>query len=70
MSNFSELVRALFYREKGIDIDTVEYGAMPESREDYILEKTIGNVNLTEGRFMTKKEADSIVDRFLSIPMP
>lgn len=70
MKSFRERVSALFFKEKGISIDNAAYMEMPEKKEDYILSKIIGNVNLAEGRFMTKTEADSIVDRFLAIPIP
>ena len=43
---------------------------LPESKEDYNLDKTIGNINLLEGRFMTKSEADKIVDYFLNMTLP
>ena len=70
MKDFITKVKELFLREKGIDIDSVDYMAMPERRENYEIAKTIGNVNLTEGRFLIKSEANVIVDEFLSIPLP
>ena len=43
---------------------------MPESRENYNLDKIIGNVNLVEGRFMIKSEANKIIDEFLMTRLP
>lgn len=70
MANFINRVKELFFREKGVDINSVDYMDMPDKRESYDLSKTIGNVNLTEGRFRIKSEADIIIDEFLSIPLP
>ncbi len=70
MKSFKEKVRALFLTEKGLDINNVKYMDMPKSKEDYVLTKVIGNVNLAEGRFRIKSEADSIINRFLSAPLP
>lgn len=70
MKSFKNRVKALFLKEKCIDTDLVEYMELPEHRADYLLAKTIGNANLTEGRFMTKKESDCLVDKFLTIPLP
>lgn len=70
MKSFKEKVRALFLKEKGLDIGHVEFMAMPKSRKQYNLDKIIGNVNLAEGRFRIKSEADAIVERFLTTPLP
>lgn len=70
MASFKEKANALFLREKGLNIENVEYMDMPESRNDYVLTKVIGNVNLTEGRYRIKSEADVIVDHFLAMPLP
>lgn len=70
MKSFKEKVRALFLKEKGLDIEHVEFMAMPKSRKEYNLDKIIGNVNLAEGRFRIKSEADVIVERFLTTPLP
>lgn len=70
MNSFKEKVKVFFLKEKGLDIDCVEYMDMPESKKDYNLAKVIGNVNLAEGRFRVKSEADSIVRHFLNIPLP
>lgn len=43
---------------------------MPESRDNYNLDKIIGNINLVEGRFMIKSEADEIINQFLTISLP
>ena len=64
MLSFKEKVRELFLKEKGLDIEHVEYMDMPNSKERYNLSKVIGNVNLAEGRFRIKSEADMIVNRF------
>ncbi len=70
MSDFKAKAKALFWDKKKRDIDSVEYMDMPAEREKYNLSKVIGNVNLAEGRFRTKTEADAIIDNFLSIPLP
>jgi len=70
MKSFKEKVRALFLKEKGLDIGHVEFMAMPKSRKQYNLDKIIGNVNLAEGRYRIKSEADAIVERFLTTPLP
>lgn len=70
MSGFKEKAKVLFLREKGLNIENVEYMDMPESKDDYVLTKVIGNVNLTEGRFRIKSEADAIVNYFLEMPLP
>ncbi len=70
MKKFSDRIRQTFYDLKGVDIDSVEYMDLPESKEDYNIDKTIGNINLLEGRFMTKSEADKIVDYFLNMTLP
>lgn len=70
MKSFKEKVKALFLKEKALDIEYVEYMDMPESKADYNLAKVIGNVNLAEGRFRIKSEADAIVNNFLNMPLP
>jgi len=70
MKSFKEKVKALFLKEKALDIENVEYMDMPESKADYNLAKVIGNVNLAEGRFRIKSEADAIVNNFLNMPLP
>lgn len=70
MKSFKEKVKALFLEEKAHDIENVEYMDMPESKADYNLAKVIGNVNLAEGRFRIKSEADAIVNNFLNMPLP
>ena len=70
MNDFSERIRKIFFERKGIDIDNFEYIEMPAIRENYNLDKIIGNVNLVEGRFMTKSEADKIINKFLTTTLP
>lgn len=70
MNDFSENIRKIFLERKGLDIDNVEYTQMPTTRENYNLDKIIGNVNLVEGRFMIKSEADQIINKFLTITLP
>lgn len=70
MDNFSENIRKIFLERKGIDIDKVEYMDMPKSRENYNSNKIIGNVNLVEGRFIIKSEADKIINHFLTMTLP
>ena len=61
MNEFTKNIRRIFLERKGKDIDNVEYMDMPATRENYNLDKIIGNVNLVEGRFMIKSEADEII---------
>lgn len=70
MSNFSKKIRKVFFERKGFDIDNVDFTDMPESRENYNLDKIIGNVNLVESRFMIKSEADKIINEFLITRLP
>lgn len=70
MTNFTDRIKELFFKEKGVDIDNIDYLDAPERKEDYDLSKTIGNVNLTERRFKIKSEADIIINEFLTIPLP
>lgn len=70
MNDFSERIRKIFFEKKGVDIDDVEYIEMPATRENYNLDKIIGNVNLVEGRFMIKSEADKIINKFLTTTLP
>ena len=70
MSGFNERAKSLFFQERHTDIDNVSYMSMPVNKEKYVLDKVIGNVNLSEGRFRTKSEADAIVERFLAMPLP
>jgi len=70
MNDFSRNIRTIFLEKKGIDIDEIDYMDMPESRDNYNLDKIIGNINLVEGRFMIKSEADEIINKFLTISLP
>jgi hypothetical protein len=70
MSSFVNAVSNFFLQEKGISISSVGYMEMPKEREKYNLSKTIGNVNLTEGRFKTESEANSVINQFLFMPLP
>ena len=70
MTKFVDAVNDFFLQEKGINIDTVDYREMPVEKEKYNFSKVIGNVNLSAKRFKTKSEADVIVDKFLSMPLP
>jgi hypothetical protein len=70
MQSFVNAVGDFFLKEKGISISNVGYMEMPKEREKYNLSKTIGNANLTEERFKTESEADSVKDEFLSMPLP
>ena len=70
MNDFSKRIRKIFFERKGIDIDNVEYIEMPATRENYNLDKIIGNVNLVEGHFMIKSEADKIINKFLTTTLP
>jgi hypothetical protein len=67
MSGFDERAKALFLQEKHADIDSASYMDMPAIKEGYVLNKVIGNVNLSEGRFRIKSEADAIINRFLAM---
>lgn len=70
MTDFENAVREFFLKERGIDIDTLDYMEMPEEKEKYNLSKVIGNVNLCAGRFKIKSEVDAIVNNFLSMSLP
>lgn len=70
MSNFVNAVRDFFLKEKGISVFNIDYMDTPDEKERYNLSKTIGNVNLTEGRYKIQSEADMIVSKFLSMPLP
>jgi len=70
MTNFTSAVSNFFLKEKGICVSELSYMEMPNDKEKYNLSKTIGNVNLTEGRFKIGSEANDIVANFLSIPLP
>lgn len=70
MNDFSRNIRTIFLEKKGIDIDEIDYMDMPESRDNYNLDKIIGNINLVEGRLMIKSEADEIINKFLTISLP
>ncbi|CDN31643.1 hypothetical protein BN938_1556 [Mucinivorans hirudinis] len=43
---------------------------MPVEREKYDLRLVRGNVNLAQGRFITKAEADAIVEKFIQMEIP
>lgn len=70
MESFTKRVKMLFLQMKGLDIGNVEYMEMPKSKKNYNLDKVIGNVNLAEGRFRIKSEAEMIVNQFLNTPLP
>jgi len=70
MRNFTSAVNDLFLKEKGVRVSEVAYMEMPDEKEKYNLSKIIGNVNLTEGRYKTRLEANDIVANFLSMPLP
>jgi hypothetical protein len=70
MTDFSSAVSTFLLQEKGINVRDSVYMEMPNEKERYNLSKTIGNVNLTERRYKTKSEADTIVSNFLSMSLP
>lgn len=71
MAHFIDKVKELLLREKGIeDISVLEYREQPKDRSKYDTRLTRGNVNLQEGRFITKFEADEIVKEFLRTEHP
>ena len=70
MQTFKERVKQFYWTERHEDISTVEFREMPHERDRYNLTKVIGNVNLTEGRFKIKADAERIVDHFLTAPLP
>ena len=70
MSNFVKTVSDFFLQEKGINVADMDYMEMPVEREKYNFSNVVGNVSLTEGRFITKSEADALIDEFLSMPIP
>jgi len=70
MPNFVSAVSEFFFEKKGIDVTDVGYMEMPSEKGRYNLSKTIGNANLTEGRYKIKSEADIIIAGFLSMSLP
>lgn len=70
MQSFKERVKLLLLKEKGISIDKMQYMQMPKSKKNYNTDMVIGNVNLVEGRYKTKSEADVVVNQFLTTPLP
>ncbi len=70
MSTFKERVKQFYWSERHTDISTVEFRDMPQEHSRYNLTKVIGNVNLTEGRFKIKADANRVVDHFLAAPLP
>lgn len=70
MNDFSRNIKAIFLEKKGFDMDEIDYIDMPKSKDNYNLDKIIGNINLVEGRFMIKSEADEIINEFLTISLP
>jgi len=70
MEKFGDQVRKFLWEEKGIDIEKLSYMEMPEERERYDVRRCIGSVSLSEGRFITKSEADALTDKFLSMSLP
>ena len=69
MTNYVNEVDAFLFQEKGVHVSDLAFMEMPIERERYSLSRVIGNVNLTEGRFMTKAEADVIIDNFLKMSL-
>ena len=67
MEKFIRAVDAFYLREKGVNIDTVDYMKMPDERKKYNLDKVIGNGNLTENRYTIKSEVTENVDEFFNI---
>jgi hypothetical protein len=67
---FTSVVSDFFLKEKSVHISSLDYMEMPDEKERYNLSKTIGNVNLTEGRYKVKSEVDATVSDFLSMPLP
>ncbi len=70
MNNLKEKIRKVFYERNGVDIDCVDFMDMPDSIDAYNFDRTIGNLNLMEGRVILQSEVDEIVNRFLNIPLP
>ena len=69
MEKFVDQVRKLF-REREIDVDTLDYMEMPKERERYDTRRSTGNPSLSEGRFIIPSEADALTDKFLSMALP
>ena len=70
MAEFTVAVKEFFLKEKGVCVSNLAYMDMPDKKGKYNLTKIIGNVNLTEGRYKIKSEADAIVTNFLSMSLP
>jgi len=70
MTDFASAVNDFFFKEKGVNTYGMAYMEMPIKKENYNLSRIIGNVNLTEKRFIIKSEADDIITNFISMPLP
>lgn len=70
MKTFTEKVREFYKKEKGVDIDGVEFMDAPYDLEQYNFDNITGNINLMAGRIITPKEADDIIGSFMTAPLP
>ncbi len=67
---FEKIINALKEKTGVEDVNQLEYKDLPDDDELYNSKLCIGNINLISGRYKTKKEADKLVDEFLSITFP
>ena len=70
MTDFSNAVNDFFLKKKGVRACDLAYMELPDEKEKYNLSRICGNVNLIEGRFKIRSEADTIVAKFISMPLP
>jgi len=69
-TNFTSAIKDFFLKEKDVCIDELAYMKMPDEKEKYNLSNIRGSMNIVEGRYKIKSEADAIVDDFLSMSLP
>jgi len=69
MTDFVREVDAFLYQEKGVHVSGLDFMEMPNEKERYNLSLCRGNINLIQGRFKTKAEAEKIIENFLKITL-
>lgn len=70
MTDGTKHIKDFFFREKGVDIDCIDYKPLPEKKASFNISKVIGNINLIAGRIKTDTEARSAIDSFIHAPIP
>ena len=66
MSNYIETIDRLLLEKTGKRACELDYMELPEEDERYNAKLAIGNIHLVAGRIRTKKQSDSIVNKFLN----